>query len=171
MLKCQSLGPENHSICGPALTSLTDLGAGLPRGHGHPTSGGFGGIARWGRSAGEQSLVPRSPSQRIPVILQFRHLCLPGDIWQCLESILISSFQSSADDVLHLGNRVQRCRTQARPRGRVPSSPQMPTALKMGDSVRSQIHGEFSDTAPVMCESDREWITADQSGEHSGCSR
>lgn len=35
----------------------------------------------------KKSLVPRLRSQRVAVI--FRHHCSPGDIWQCLEIILV----------------------------------------------------------------------------------
>jgi hypothetical protein len=110
VLKCQSIRPENHwhlqfnvlllhyqSFCVQACQEGMDA---QPQVGLRALPGGL--ICRRAESC------PQISHQRIPVILHFRRHCSPGDIWQCLEIILVSGLQRSAE-VLPLEGGGQRC--------------------------------------------------------------
>lgn len=147
------------------LTSAVVLCKGLQRKRGSPASGEFGDIAGWYWSTEEQSLVPRAPSHRIPMVLHFRHLGSPGDICQCLETILVTTYRGVKKTCWHLVSGTQRCCLSTHKTDPVAKCYLSPNDNSVEDGqshldLRGQSNGEFS-KAPKSCMSHL-WVRANQ---------
>lgn len=140
------------------LTSQMVLCAGLQQGHGSSNSSGYGGIAKRNLSTEEQGLVLRSSSHRSPMVLHFRHLGSPGDIWQCpMHSY--QNLQRSGDLLASSEWRpeVVLIHTQDRPMAECHPDPKCQPYQRWEILLdkRVQSDGEFSKAALVMCESEQ----------------
>lgn len=133
------------------------LGGGFPERAWKPSSSGSGDIARWDCSTEEWSLVPRAPNHRIPMVLHFRRPVFLRDIWQCLETILVTIY-GGVGTYWHPVRAGQRCRLFTHKTDQWPSAIQPPNANSAEDGrayldVRVQSNGKFSEAPMAVHES------------------